>query len=284
LEDLTVTINYLRFFSEFFNRSYLIDFINKNNNKIKQKLTMSNHNTGILKEIENFSYAEFFNYIYEKMKINYKCEYIYLNEIFLNEILKNHDEEHSIITELFVNKSQADLVVINGTTTIYEIKTELDSLSRLLKQLDDYMLAFNKIYVVSYSKIVEKLTQLLVGKYENVGICVLNKDGTLTKLKESNGEINTLDKEVIFKILTRKEFERFNEDYYLAKKVFMNLSINDAHDYLRKSLLNRGKRTDYIEKLPTSLKVAGFKIQNKLNKVEKAKFYDKLNYKITEGF
>lgn len=284
MNSTTMTIKYLRLFSEFFNRSYLVDFISKKNCKIKNELLMSNPNTQILREIKNFTYADFFDYIYEKIRINYKCEYVYLNEIFVNEILKKHDEEHSTITELFINKSQADLVVINGTTTIYEIKTELDSLSRLLKQLDDYMLAFDRIYVVTYSKMVEKLNQILIEKYKDVGICVLNEDGTLDRIKESNSHKSFFDKEVMFKMLTRKEFEVFDENYYSAKDVFMNFSIDAAHNYLREALFDRGKQIDYIEGLPTSLKVAGFKIQNKLNKYEKNKFYNKLKYRITEDF
>uniref|UniRef100_UPI0012DD994B sce7726 family protein n=1 Tax=Paenibacillus gorillae TaxID=1243662 RepID=UPI0012DD994B len=248
--NLSEDVKYLRLFSNFYNRSYLIDFINKKNNKIKEVLINSNNNLNIFDKIQDLTYAEFFNYVYQEIKDNYKCEYVYLNEIFVNEILKNHDEQHSIITELYVNKSQADLVVINGTTTIYEIKTELDSLYRLSKQLNDYVQVFDRVYVVTYLQMIEKLF-LLLNSDENlskVGVYVLNENGNLVLIKKSGSHKKKLNKDIIFEILTRKEFEVFNEDFYLAKDIFTNLSVTKAHNYFKDILFSRGKNTEYLSK------------------------------------
>lgn len=284
MANLNLSIEYLRLFSSFFNRSYLIDFINKKDNIIKRSIYESNPNTRIADTFSENNYATFFDYIYKQLKSNYRCEYVYLNEIFLNEILKNHDDNHTIITELIVNKSQADLVIINGTTTIYEIKTELDSLSRLKSQLDDYMLVFDKVFVITYSEMVDKLTQTLVGKYSGVGICILEKNGKLNKIKESISHMELFDKASMFSVLIRKEFEFFSEDYYEAKKTFESLSINEAHTYFKNFLFKRNKEIKSINSLPDSLKLAGYKMQNKLNKRQKEKFLKKLGIKIKEDF
>lgn len=275
---------YLSIFSCFYNRSYIIDFINKKNNKIKEVLISSNENTNIIECIQNFTYSEFFNYIYQIFKYKYKCEYFYLNEIFINEILKNHDIRHSVLTELCVNKSQADLVVINGTTTIYEVKTELDSLSRLSNQLDDYIQVFDKVYVVTYRQLTDRLNKLLNSneRYSKVGMYILNDECKLELIKSSDSHLAFLNKNLMFEVLTRREFESLDENYDKAKIKFTDFSIEKAHEFLRNSLFYRGKDIEYISKLPNSLKLVGYKIQNKLTIKQKSKFYDKLNIIIGE--
>ena len=277
---------YFRIFSNFYNRSYLIDFINKNENKIVETVCAANDNIDIFSLVKDYSYAQFFDFLYDLMKNNYRCEYVYLNEIFVNEILKNHDEGHSILTELCVNRSQADLVVINGTTTVYEIKTELDSLTRLGKQLDDYTQVFDKVFVITYRDMLNKLIHLLDSneKYLKVGIFVLDEDGKLELIREGGSHKDCLNKELIFNILHRREFEYFDIDYDRAKKIFLKLSISDAHNYFKKCLALRCKDYEYISNLPISLKLAGFKIQNKLNQKQQEKFYKKLNRIVKEDF
>lgn len=277
---------YLRIYSCFYNRSYILDFINKKNNKIKEALVASDENTNILECIQNYTYAEFFDVIYKAFKNSYKCEYYYLNEIFINEILKNHDAEHSVLTELCVNKSQADLVVINGTTTIYEIKTELDNLSRLSGQLNDYVQVFDKVYVVTYRELIDKLTILLDSdrKYSQVGIYILNDECKLELQKSSGSHLEFLNKQLMFEALTRREFECLDKNYEKAKSIFANYSIEDAHEYFRNSLFHRGKDIDYISALPDSLKLVGYKLQNKLTIKQKNKLYNKLNTIIGEDF
>lgn len=285
-ENMVSLDDYFKIFANFYNRSYLIDFINKNENKIVKTVGVANDNIDILSLVKDYSYAQFFDFLYDLMKNNYRCEYVYLNEIFVNEILKNHDEGHSILTELCVNRSQADLVVVNGTTTVYEIKTELDSLTRLGKQLEDYIQVFDKVFVITYRDMLDKLIQLLDGngKYLKVGIFVLNEEGKLNLIREGGSHKECLNKELMFNILHRREFEYFDTDYDLAKENFLNLSIYDAHEYFKQCLVLRCKDYKYVSNLPISLKLAGFKIQNSLNRKQKEKFYTKLNRIVKEDF
>lgn len=43
-----------------------------------------------------------------------------------------------MIPEFNVGASKADLAVFNGTSTVYEIKSEIDSTERLKSQMGDY--------------------------------------------------------------------------------------------------------------------------------------------------
>ena len=116
-------IDNLSVYANIFNRRNILEFINKDNSLIQ------------LKESKFFyanakTYQDIYTNVYELLKKKYRCEYIYLNEIFLEQILKEHNEASAVITEFYINSSKADLLIVNGTTTIYEIKTELDTLNR----------------------------------------------------------------------------------------------------------------------------------------------------------
>lgn len=277
-----LSIEYLRFFSNFFNRSYIYDYINKKENKIIKDIKQSNHNTNIIELIGDSTYADFFNSLYNEMKLNYKNEYVYLNEIFINKILKKHGENHKVFTELSVNNSMADLVVVNGTTTAYEIKTELDSLARIDGQLLDYTRVFDKVYVITHRTLANKIKEYLSMSFPTVGIYVLNDSYRLKLIKGATSNKDSFDQELMFSMLNRNEFEELDEDYYIAKEKFMLFSTKKAHLFLKNKLYERRKDIQLVNHLPDSLKMIGYKIDARLNKTQKSKFISKLNNKISE--
>lgn len=77
------------------------------------------------------------------MKTDYRNEYYYKNTL-LNKLLigKHSVNTTSALTEVNINKSKADFVLINGKAVVYEIKTELDNLDRLECQIMDYYTRF----------------------------------------------------------------------------------------------------------------------------------------------
>lgn len=178
-------LKYLRLYPNFFNRSCLFDLIYNRNNKIKNALLASGNNSNLFNGYSLGSYSAMFEYLYSLLYTYYKCEYIYLNKFFINEILKNHDENHTVLTELYVNKSQADLVVINETSTVYEIKTELDTLKKLPKQLKDYTRTFDKVYVITNKFYLRQVRNILKDRFNKVGICILDEDGSLKSIRKS---------------------------------------------------------------------------------------------------
>lgn len=269
---------YLSEYSTLFNRSEIINFINKIefeklNNLIECSKIMLN---------TNIKYNDFYDELYDVLKQNYRCEYIYLNEIFINEILKSHNNDSTVLTEFNINNSKADFIIINGTTTVYEIKTELDSLFRLEKQLLDYSKAFDHIYVVTYKEMLNNVKEILNSNkiLKKVGIKILNSNGNLETLKESKSFIKNFDRLSIFNCLLKKERDFFDDNYYNAEKKFLKRSNIYIHNYFKECLKKRKTRDTFIEQLPYSLKMIGYKLQNKLNKLQKEKLYIKLNCKI----
>ncbi|WP_160141603.1 sce7726 family protein [Salicibibacter halophilus] len=63
--------------------------------------------------------------------------------------------------EINVGESRLDIGRINGHSYAYEIKTELDSLDKLNKQINDYAKVFEYIYVIIHPKHLAKVKQLV---------------------------------------------------------------------------------------------------------------------------
>jgi hypothetical protein len=89
----------------------------------------------------------------------------YHNEITIKSnfiksvILKT--KNHVTIFELNSGDSRADLCKFNGVSIAYEIKTDLDNLVRLNKQVEDYMAIFEKVYVICSRKNLEKIKDII---------------------------------------------------------------------------------------------------------------------------
>lgn len=102
--------------------------------------------------------------------------------------------------EIRVNNSRLDFLTINGSTTSYEIKSELDTLSKLEKQISDYLLAFEYNYLVIDKKHLDKAKEMIP---ENFGLwCYAN--GKYKKLRKATLN-DQLDPETQLSLLTKKE-------------------------------------------------------------------------------
>lgn len=217
----------------------------------------------------------YYNLLFE----NYRCEYIYKNEIVNQILLKNHTTKAKLYTEVEIHDSKADVVIINGTSSVYEIKTELDTLDRLPKQLAAYKLVFDKVYVVTH---YSKLEAVLSIVKPDIGIMILGKNGKLRKLRNAKSNKQKTKPQYTFNLLHREEYIRIIRDHYgsapdvspvkifqACKKLFTKLSPELAHDYMVEALRNRGiplHRENLLNSLPYSLKLIG--ASGKLTKKE----------------
>lgn len=78
---------------------------------------------------------------------------------FVKDCLAN-DEEVTIF-EMNIESSRVDIGRINGKSFAYEIKTELDTLDKLEKQVDDYSKAFEYVLVLAHEKHLTKVKKLV---------------------------------------------------------------------------------------------------------------------------
>jgi len=75
----------------------------------------------------------------------YHCERV-IKYQFIKFLKENNN--HIVAFEMSIGDSRVDICRINGGTYAYEIKTEYDTFERLPNQLQDYSMAFEKVYVI----------------------------------------------------------------------------------------------------------------------------------------
>lgn len=151
------------------------------------------------------------NSFYSYLLDSYRCEYVYKNLITQKILLGRHSLNTStLINEFRVGSSLADSVLINGSSKLYEIKTELDSPNRLLDQLTDYKKAFPTIYIVVHHS--EEGKYLNIVENTSVGLLALNKRFQLSKVKKAERDVSHLDITTMFKSLRKEEYSKIIAD------------------------------------------------------------------------
>jgi len=79
------------------------------------------------------------------------------------------------IFELNVKSSRADLCIINGSSMVFEIKTEYDTFARLEKQLNDYISTFDYINMIVPESSIQ---QTVEGVGDLIGIISYKKNSS----------------------------------------------------------------------------------------------------------
>lgn len=155
---------------------------------------------------ERYTNGDILAKIFRFMKNNYRNEYIYKSLLLKKIVYGRHSPKTtSALCELPIADSIADFVLINGKACVYEIKTDLDNLTRLRRQIDDYYRAFRYVSVVCS----ERAAMGLVGLLEDspVGLMVLTEQLTFKTLKEPTCWTADVDAFVQFDLLRKKERE-----------------------------------------------------------------------------
>ncbi|MCM1181404.1 MAG: sce7726 family protein [Clostridium sp.] len=216
---------------------------------------------------------ELISEIYCKLQKNYRNEYFYKNTLLNKLLLGVHSvNTTTALTEVAIAKSKADFVLINGKAVVYEIKTELDNLDRLGSQIDDYYKAFDHVAVVTYEKNLTQLQKVLAYSDKPVGIYILRRNGRLGTIREPEKYTNDLNKEIMFKLLRKCEFEEIIIQQYgclpevtqfayysVCKSLFLQIPIEDAYLLVLKQLKKRMKleQEEFI-KIPYELKFLAY--------------------------
>ena len=142
--------------------------------------------------------------LYKSLQKQYRCEYVYKNNLVLKLIKEHSLKTTLILNELKIGASKADLVMLNGAVRVFEIKTELDDFSKLSKQLNDYQKFADGVSIVTDEKNAEKLK--IEYADTNIGIIVLDAKNKLQTIKEVGCNTSFFDFDTIFKILRKQEY------------------------------------------------------------------------------
>lgn len=110
-------------------------------------------------------------------------EYVYRSAIAQKILLGRHSlNTATMLNELRAGECKADVVVLNGTSTAYEIKSDRDSLTRLTNQLSNYRAVFASVnVVVGHSHLDDVLTLVP----HDVGVLLLTNRFRLSVVREA---------------------------------------------------------------------------------------------------
>jgi hypothetical protein len=246
-------------------------------------LTEVSANSGLMLQIDpSTTLGQFFDWIYSILFKNYRNEYIYKNAITNKILLGKHNLDTShLLTEFRVGKCKADVVVLNGTSTVYEIKSEFDSFVRLEKQIQSYLEIFDHINVITSNSQVSKLENILPA---TIGILVLTNRNTISTIRESKANKKNINPCVLFDSLRKNEYIKVIKEYYETvpdapnaliyrecKKLFCKINPEIAHDVTTKILRERTNLKvlkEFIEKAPSSLSAYAMTICNEKTKMK----------------
>jgi hypothetical protein len=211
------------------------------------------------------SYIDYLKYVYSVLAVNYQNEYIFKNEFLNKWLISELGENNSkIFSEFRVGNSIADLVMFNGCSKIFEIKTEYDSDSRLNLQLENYKKAFNQIYLIipeSKLKIYEKYDK-------NIGIITFNsiKDNSFIRYRNAKTNFD-IDPSTIMSTLHSKEYKS------IVKKYFCHLPYMTSFNQFKKC-------SELISEIPkkelNKLFIAEIKNRG-INNVLSSRYYKEFN-------
>jgi hypothetical protein len=171
-----------------------------------------------------------------------------------------------MLTEFRAGKCKADVVILNGSSSVYEVKSEYDSFKRLEKQISEYLKLFDRINVITSDSQIVKLKTLLPLE---IGIQVLTSRNTISTIREAKSNLLNIDTDILFNSLRKDEYIALIKDYYGAipdlpntllfkacKKLYCEIAVEDAHHLTINILRNRSNNQfikDYLEMIPPSL-------------------------------
>lgn len=123
-------------------------------------------------------------------RAGYRDEYVYRAAITEKVLLGIHSlRTASMLTEFRVSDRKADLVILNGSATVYEIKSERDTLARLAHQLNAYRRVFPRLVVIAAEQHVGSIVELTD---DSVGVLALSNRYQISTVREATADYSRI--------------------------------------------------------------------------------------------
>ena len=225
----------------------------------------------------------------------HRHEYIYKAALTQKVLLGIHSlQTASMVTEFRVGRCKADVVILNGTGTVYEIKSERDSLRRLARQIDAFSRVFATVNVIvgeNHLRVVKASVP------DHVGIMVLSDRYQVSTLKAAIDDPERTDTAAIFDTINQREAGFIlkaagkilpdvpnTQRYAALRKLFITLDSETAHrgmvDCLKRTR-NLRPLSGVLESVPESLYAAI--IAAPMNRREHSRMMEALRTPICEA-
>lgn len=204
----------------------------------------------------------------------YRHEYIYKAALTHKILLGKHSlQTASMIHEFRVGDCKADVAILNGTATVYEVKSERDSLTRLERQIAAYATVFAKVYVIAAESHIRAVANTVP---DSVGILCLNSRHQISTLRDAADRPERTSPGAIFDSIRTEEARMIlssfgvsvprvpnTELHAVLREAFVKLDPIQAHEGMVRVL----KRTRnllplsaLVDQLPPSLQTAALSV------------------------
>ena len=222
-------------------------------------------------------------------------EYIYKAALTQKVLLGTHSlQTASMLTEFRVGSCKADLAILNGTATVYEVKSDRDSLSRLEKQVEHYLNVFACVYVIAGD---QHLGNVLDCVPSDVGVLRLNPRFQISTIRYATDRPERTSSEAIFDCIRTNEAIMIlrsldiqvpdvpnTELYAELRNRFRKLESKLVHDGMVRTLKrtrNLRKLSALLGDLPRSLHTAALSMR--LRKVDHARLVRAVNTRLNNA-
>lgn len=286
-KPFNIEVKYLPLMARFFSPIVMNSLINDGRSLYFNDVLQG---CGIMEELDlSMKLSQFFEHLYNLIAKLYRNEYVYKNAI-VNKILlgKYSLNTSSILTEFRIGERKADVVILNGTSMAYEIKTEYDTLDRLQDQIDAYVCTFDMTNVITSSSQISSLEKILS---DEIGLLELTSNYTIRTVREAKSLKSSVRPEFIFNSLRKPEYLSIIESVYglipnvpnthiykVCFDLFSKLSSEVAHDEMVRVLYQRGNKEvlkELVLNIPSSLRA--YASSGNLSFEQSKKFVDLLN-------
>ena len=250
----------LRDLSSAFSRSAFIDVLNYNDYSHFNWLASR---YGILRCA---TYSDLLKKSYSVISKHYRCEYVYKNEL-IKLLLKKYGTRNSVyFSEFRVGNSIADMVMFNGESKAFEIKTEYDTPRRLDKQMDDYKRFFDKCYIIIPEDKVDEYCDIIES---TTGIIAMSRNSGRIILKEiRHAEQNErFESEALMSCLRTEEYKNIvlslgeslegvagYDMYKYCYQVISKANPNKLRELFLREIKKRKNNTALLRKYPMSIR------------------------------
>lgn len=219
-----------------------------------------------------FTPADVYEVCYKDLSKNYRFEYFFKNVVANKILLGRHKlSTATLVPEFRVENSKADCVVLNGNSTCYEIKTDLDNFTRLNDQLSAYEKIFDKTYVVVAEG---HRDYALKNIFEDVGVIVLTSQNRLSEVRPAKVVTGAIDAKVLIRSLRKDEYFSIarqmegapigltnTEVFSWCESVFLRADADLLRSQFCKTLkVSRGLNKNFSLSLPRSLLMASVSV------------------------
>jgi len=196
-----------------------------------------------------------------------------------------------MLTEFRTGICKADVVLLNGTSAVYEIKSAYDSIERLKRQIAAYRQLFDNIHVITADSHLMRVREA-VGS--DIGLMVLTNRNTISTVQKPKSLKMAVQPSVIFDSLRKNEYQQIikmhfgaipnvpnTRMYQACRDLFCSLTPTEAHDAMVTILKKRGNSRllhEFIVSVPNSLKAVS--LSCKLTPAQQIQFLKLLDAEI----